>query len=358
MSCRGFATKSRAKPLKNTERTEFITDVSHEVKNLETKLKQNGFVEPKELSIIFKSLSEGKQQPNDKLLKYLAFVKNGDVAGYTNLISYLAKMGLQKESFAVFEKMKSEGVEPNNWTFTALISSCEKNKDKRKAMKLLGEMNRNKIKGDAVTYTCLIKCFDGRYEADINEVLDIVRRMKREEVEFNLRFFDALINLCSGYSENLEIKRDSIFAKKNKKQFKDSGHGPKEMKPSQRIERVIDVLERMNDYGMQANIFVFNSVFRCYYINGQNEDDFNEAIHIFEGLHTVKPTFETYQILLGIACRLRYRDKGLALLERMKKEQIEHKEEFAEMKNKIMGLPLSPEASLEQYKEFDVERQG
>lgn len=139
------------------------------------------------------------------------------------------------------------------------------------------------------------------------------------------------------------------------------------MSKGKRLELVLDVLEQLKEFAnltrnlpeerrpdLKANIFVFNSVFRAYEINGENQDDFEEAFALFEEMLRRQPNVTTFITMLSIACKMRYRDHGVRLLAKMKrsKAQIKAKaskgelEELETLKARLMKLPLSPEATM------------
>jgi hypothetical protein len=139
------------------------------------------------------------------------------------------------------------------------------------------------------------------------------------------------------------------------------------MGKARRLELVLEVLEQMKEFDrltsevnpepLKANIHIFNSLFRAYELNGENQSDFEEAFVVYEELMRPRPNVETYTTLLKIAAKMRYRDHGERLIKRMKNKSAKdvinskasesERAELEQLKARVQKLPMSPEAALQ-----------
>ncbi|ELR22353.1 pentatricopeptide repeat domain/PPR repeatcontaining protein [Acanthamoeba castellanii str. Neff] len=377
------------------EAEKVITDITPHLAELDAEKRQKGGVDPKHVAAVLRMVWEGREHVSEKgregerLLRHLKWLRaggddgEGGVEGYTDLISALAKFGLVDDCFAVFDRMKGSGVQPNEWTYTALISACVPQRDRTRAMRVFEEMReqREDLKPDAVTYTLLLKANEGRTVVEVKEAMQLLTKLKKSGVVPNVRLFDALINVISGNNflegkvglnqekKEMEEGRSKYSKYKRRDSMHDQARAQKEMREmgkAQRLELVLDVLERMKEFEkltrevtgaepLRANIYLFNSLFRAYKLNGENQSDFEEAFVVFEELMKPRPNVETYTTLLEIACRMRYRDHGERLIRKMKKAKSvinskateSERAELERLKARVKKLPLSPEAVLQ-----------
>ncbi len=173
-----------------------ITDITPHLAELDAEKRQKGGVDPKHVAAVLRMVWEGREHISEKgregerLLRHLKSLRaggeggEGGVEGYTDLISALAKFGLVDDCFAVFDRMKGSGVQPNEWTYTALISACVPRRDRTRAMRVFEEMQeqREDLKPDAVTYTLLLKANEGRTVVEVKEAMQLLTKLKKSGV--------------------------------------------------------------------------------------------------------------------------------------------------------------------------------
>lgn len=82
-----------------------------------------------------------------------------DVASWTSIISGYSNAGKLNVSIALFERMKLEGLKPNDFTWNAIIAGYAQSGDRDGALKLFSRMTREGICPDLVTWNALISGF-------------------------------------------------------------------------------------------------------------------------------------------------------------------------------------------------------
>ncbi|CAI0468863.1 unnamed protein product [Linum tenue] len=99
------------------------------------------------------------------------------------------------EAMGLFEKMKTNGVEPNVFTYSSLMDGLCKNGRSKQAMELLHLMVMKRVKPNTITYTTLITglCKEGK----ILEAVAILDRMKLQELKPDAGLYGKVITeLC------------------------------------------------------------------------------------------------------------------------------------------------------------------
>jgi len=79
-----------------------------------------------------------------------------DVYTYSALISACEKAGQSDRAFGVYADMRREGVAPDVYTYSALISACEKAGQSDRAFGVYDEMRREGVEPTVITYNALI----------------------------------------------------------------------------------------------------------------------------------------------------------------------------------------------------------
>ncbi|KNA15703.1 hypothetical protein SOVF_095840 [Spinacia oleracea] len=82
-----------------------------------------------------------------------------DIASWTSMISGYCNTGKLNEAIALFEQMKLEGFEPNDFTWNAIITGYAQSGDRDGALELFSRMNREGLCCDLITWNALISGF-------------------------------------------------------------------------------------------------------------------------------------------------------------------------------------------------------
>ncbi|EYU41565.1 hypothetical protein MIMGU_mgv1a026878mg, partial [Erythranthe guttata] len=151
-----------------------------------------------------------------------------DVVSYTAMISGLAKSNCENEALGFFFEMRDSGIEPNAYSFVALLTVCMRLIDLRLGFQVhalsikTGHINStyvaNAVMGLYTKCSCLdyvVKLFDEMSERDVaswNTVISCVVKDGMHERAFEL-FHRAAIHayaLKIGYGTNLSVKNALI----------------------------------------------------------------------------------------------------------------------------------------------------
>jgi pentatricopeptide repeat protein len=94
----------------------------------------------------------------------------------------------------VFKWMKAAGLQPDTFTYSSLISVCEKSGQWEKALDIFGWMSMAKVKANVVTYGSLIAACEkgGQWEL----ALEVFQEMHNSGVQANASTFNTLICAC------------------------------------------------------------------------------------------------------------------------------------------------------------------
>lgn len=84
---------------------------------------------------------------------------DGDVASWTSLICGYCNVGKSEEALGLFERMKLEGLQPNEFTWNVLIAGFSRRGDINVALSLFGRMNKEGLVPDLVTWNAIISGF-------------------------------------------------------------------------------------------------------------------------------------------------------------------------------------------------------
>ncbi|XWS73484.1 hypothetical protein CRYUN_Cryun02cG0133200 [Craigia yunnanensis] len=82
-----------------------------------------------------------------------------DVASWTSMICGYCNVGKSEEALGLFERMKLEGLQPNEFTWNVMIAGFARSGDINAVFALFGRMNKEGLVPDLVTWNAIISGF-------------------------------------------------------------------------------------------------------------------------------------------------------------------------------------------------------
>ncbi|XLS73335.1 hypothetical protein HN51_030200, partial [Arachis hypogaea] len=122
-----------------------------------------------------------------------------DVASWTSMICGFCNSGKNEEALVLFERMKLDGLEPNEFTWNVMIGAYARSKDTSKAFGFADRMKKEGFVPDLVAWNALISGFVQNHK-DM-EALKLFREMLNSGIQPNQVTIAALLPACgsSGY---------------------------------------------------------------------------------------------------------------------------------------------------------------
>ncbi|KAL0459282.1 UNVERIFIED_CONTAM: Pentatricopeptide repeat-containing protein, mitochondrial [Sesamum latifolium] len=117
-----------------------------------------------------------------------------DVALWTTMICRYADVGRIEESVVLFERMRLEGVKPNDFTWNTIIAGHARNGDCDGAFKFFSRMCREGLFPDLVTWNAMISGFVQSQRAV--EALELFRDMLISRIKPNEVTVTGLLPAC------------------------------------------------------------------------------------------------------------------------------------------------------------------
>ncbi|MED6155089.1 hypothetical protein PIB30_002297 [Stylosanthes scabra] len=122
-----------------------------------------------------------------------------DVASWTSMICGFCNSGKIEEALVLFERMKLEGLEPNEFTWNVMIGAYARSKDTSKAFGFADRMKKEGFVPDLIAWNALISGFVQNHK-DM-EALKLFRELLNSGIQPNQVTIAALLPACgsSGY---------------------------------------------------------------------------------------------------------------------------------------------------------------
>ncbi|KAJ7528130.1 hypothetical protein O6H91_16G085400 [Diphasiastrum complanatum] len=195
-----------------------------------------------------------------------------DVVSWSVMIAGYAQNGLGKESLALYEQMKQEGVQPDNVTYSILLKACASIAALEHGKQLHSDINRSGFEPDVVVGNTLLdmyaKC------GCIESAREVFSKMsERDVVSWN--------TMIAGYSQNELVKEALVL------------------------------YEQMKQERVQPNNVTYVILLKACSQNGLGKD----AIVLYEQMKQqgVKPSNVTYVILLNTCASIAALEQGKQL---------------------------------------------
>ncbi|KAG9442478.1 hypothetical protein H6P81_018332 [Aristolochia fimbriata] len=176
-----------------------------------------------------------------------------------------------EESSVLFERMKSEGLEPNEFTWNAMIAGLAHSGEFRKASHLLLRMKEEGLNPDLVTSNALISGFSQNHQ--IVEAIEFFHCMLAKGIKPNSVTFAALCPVC-GSTGSLERGRciHGLIYRSGSVLNVFTGSALIDMYTKcgsiQNARKVFDCI-------LERNTAVWNTMIGCYGKHGLVEDSIN-----------------------------------------------------------------------------------
>ena len=141
------------------------------------------------------------------MIVFEAFIERGLVDPNIQHFSPLIRgSSSSDQAFDLLDRMKALGLEPNVFSYTSAISSCETNADWQGAMRFLSSMRSSgNHKPNEVTFSCLISVAASANKSHV--IYGLIEEMRREGLQDNLICFSKALSACSRARLFGDVKR-------------------------------------------------------------------------------------------------------------------------------------------------------
>lgn len=120
--------------------------------------------------------------------------KRKNVKLYNHYINEAAKRKSLPLARNLFEQLKSQSLQPNEFTYTCMINACSRSSDMKGAEWYLRAMQDEKLAPNEITWTALIKGATAAF--DIPTAIKFLEEMRSSGVPPNLRTYNTILRAC------------------------------------------------------------------------------------------------------------------------------------------------------------------
>jgi len=168
-----------------------------------------------------------------------------DLITFSTLIKGYCKSGKLSSALRLLETMEEQYIKPDEVLFNSLLDGCAKKGELEIALEIYAKMNKANIKPSDITYFILLKTFTrsnvkpkdivgkGKeiivnmltilsYNNCLKEVVDLLGKVKTEEVKLGKRIYGELIKVCIIHKD---WDKGAIIAMKSLKENPEYGKG-------------------------------------------------------------------------------------------------------------------------------------
>ncbi|XP_045806809.1 pentatricopeptide repeat-containing protein At5g59600-like [Trifolium pratense] len=128
-----------------------------------------------------------------------------DVASWTSMICGFCNVGEIEQALVLFERMKLEGYEPNEFTWNVIIATYARLRDSRKAFCFMERMKKEGFIPDVVAWNALISGFVQNHQ--VSEAFELFREMVVSRICPNQVTLAALLPAC-GSLGSIQLGRE------------------------------------------------------------------------------------------------------------------------------------------------------
>ncbi|KAK2458950.1 hypothetical protein P8452_05462 [Trifolium repens] len=128
-----------------------------------------------------------------------------DVASWTSMISGFCNVGEIEQALVLFERMKLEGYEPNDFTWNVIIATYARLRDSRNAFGFMERMKKEGFIPDVVAWNALISGFVQNHQ--VREAFELFREMVVSRICPNQVTIAALLPAC-GSVGSIQLGRE------------------------------------------------------------------------------------------------------------------------------------------------------
>lgn len=236
-----------------------------------------------------------------------------DVASWTSMICGYFRVGEIDEAFGLFERMKVEGVEVNEFTWNAMIAGCAREGDCDRAFALFCRMVKEGLVLDLVTWNAMISGFVQSQRAV--EAVKLFRDMMVAGIRPNHVTVTAVLPVCGmmdlvqrgkeihGFIYRMELYMNVFVASALIDMYSKCG-------------TVTDARNVFDTIPIK-NVASWNAMIGCYGKHGMVDS----AIQLFERMGTegMQPNSVTLTCVLSACSHCGFVDKGLEIFRSMRK---------------------------------------
>ncbi len=242
----------------------------------------------------------------------ISTVRISDVIGYNKLLNKAPDF---ERAEGVLERMKKEGIRPDEVTFNSLMNKAP---GFECAEAVLESMKKEGVRPNEVTFNSLLK-----KAPDFEHAEGVLVRMKKEGIRPNEVTFTSLLNKAPDFE-----RAEGVLER-----MKKEGVRPNEVRFNSLLNKVLDfehaegVLKRMKKEGVQPDAVTFSSLLN-------KSLDFEHAEGVLDRMKKegVQPDEVTFNSLMNKAPDF---ERAKGVLERMKKEGVRPDEvTFSSLLNK------------------------
>ncbi|KAJ7542125.1 hypothetical protein O6H91_10G090900 [Diphasiastrum complanatum] len=238
-----------------------------------------------------------------------------DVVSWNAMIAGYAQNGLGKEALALYEQMKQEGVQPDNVTFTCVLSACAHSRLVDEGRCIFDSMRKDHgATPDVVSWSAMIA---GYAQNGLGkEALALYEQMKQEGVQPNNVTFVVLLKACASLAaleQGKQLHSDII-----KRGFQsDVIVGSTLVDMYAKCGCTEDARELFNDMS-ERNVVSWNAMIAGYAQNGLGK----EALALYEQMKQegVQPNNVTFTCVLSACAHSRLVDEGRYVFDSMCKD--------------------------------------
>lgn len=276
------------------------------------------------------------------LEEYKGVTKNfSDVVAYTAAITGCEYAGQWKEALFLLDKMRKEGVDPNEVTVAAVLGACatacskagytqrprEMPTPQVKALQLL-EIVKNRpdfVKPNIQVYNAAIRvCAEAH---DMQKAFALLEEVEDAEIGRTLITYGSMMTACErvGCVESAS----KVFRK-----LKEDGFEPNEIvygaaisccRKAKQSERAMLLLKKMMKEGLSPNVATFNTVMMAQ-AEGKTRGDTERAVLVYRLMKSKfanedgRPNRQTYRILIMFFAAVRQPITAETFLSRMRQD--------------------------------------
>lgn len=224
------------------------------------------------------------------------------------------------------KKMKDGiGLEPDAYTYSALLDVCVNARDLETARSLFDEMNASGIKQDKVTMTTMIDvyaecCNEENGEQYLENCRELIKEMERKEVIANIQTYNTLLKLCT--RGELTVNAMSILDKIRANHMQpnivsyntvlDGISKDQKLSHEEVLTLSSKIINEMKEEEIPLNTTTYNSLISV----ALRLEDLQLAVQMFKEMKTVKvkPDYITYGIMIKCYEKLGDLENGDAYL--------------------------------------------
>lgn len=121
-------------------------------------------------------------------------MRDRDVASWTSMICGFCNAGEIERALVLFERMRLEGLEPNDFTWNVIIAAYARSRDRGKAFAFFERMKKEGVVPDVVAWNALISGFVQNHQ--VSEAFQMFREMILSSIQPNQVTVVALLPAC------------------------------------------------------------------------------------------------------------------------------------------------------------------